>query len=43
VAVKIPDFSTAETGLDRKFVKTRIGAFLKRTCIRFAMLEKLSA
>jgi hypothetical protein len=41
--VKFSDFSTDETYLDRKFVKTRIGAFLRRTCIRFAMLERLSA
>ena len=41
--VKFPDLSTGETYPDRKFVKTRIGAFLKRTCLRFAMLEKLSA
>ena len=41
--VKFPDFSTDETYLDRKFVKTRIGEFLRRTCIKFAMLEKLSA
>lgn len=43
IPVKLPDFSTDETPLDVNFVKTRIGAFLKRTCIRFAMLEKLSA
>jgi hypothetical protein len=41
--VKFPDFSTDETYLDGNFVKSRIGAFLRRTCIRFAMLEKLSA
>jgi hypothetical protein len=41
--VKFPDFSTDETYPDRNFFKTRIGAFLRRTCIRFAMLEKLSA
>jgi hypothetical protein len=41
--VKFPDFSTIETHPDVSFAKTRIGAFLRRTCIRFAMLEKLSA
>ena len=41
--VKFPDFSTSETHPDVNFVKTRIGAFLKGKCIRFAMLEKLSA
>jgi hypothetical protein len=40
--VKFSDFSTGETHPDGHFVKTRIGAFLRRTCIRFAMLEKLS-
>jgi hypothetical protein len=42
LAVKFSDFSTAETHPDVHFARTRIGAFLKRTCIRFAMLEKLS-
>jgi hypothetical protein len=41
--VKFSDFSTGETHPDGNFAKTRMGAFLKRTCIRFAMLEKLSA
>jgi hypothetical protein len=41
--VKFPDFSAGETHPDVNFAKTRIGAFLRSTCIRFAMLEKLSA
>jgi len=41
--VKFSDFSTTETRQDVNFIKTRIGAFLRRTCIRFAMLEKASA
>jgi hypothetical protein len=41
--VKFSDFSTGETHPDVNFAKTRIGAFLRRTCIRFAMLEKPSA
>src|SRR5262249_51003277 len=41
--VKVSDFSTSETHPDGNFAKTRIGAFLRRTCIRFAMVEKLSA
>ena len=41
--VKFSDFSTGETYLDGNFAKTRIGELLRRTCIRFAMLEKLSA
>lgn len=41
--VKFSDLSTGETHPDGNFAKTRMGAFLKRTCIRFAMLEKLSA
>jgi hypothetical protein len=41
--VKFSDFSTGETHPDVNFAKTRIGAFLRRTCIRFAVLEKLSA
>jgi hypothetical protein len=41
--VKFSDFSTGETHPDGNFVKTRIGAFLRRRCIRFAMLEKASA
>jgi len=41
--IKFSDFSTGETHPDVSFVKTRIGAFLRRKCIRFAMLEKLSA
>ena len=43
LAVKFADFSTGEMHPDVTFAKTRIGEFLKRTCIRFAMLEKLSA
>lgn len=43
IPVKFSDFSTDETHLDVIFVKTRIGALLRRTCIRFAMLERLSA
>jgi hypothetical protein len=41
--VKFPDFSTGETHPDGNFVKTRIGTFLRRACIRFAMLERLGA
>jgi hypothetical protein len=41
--VKVSDFSTGETQPDGNFAKTRIGAFLKRKCIRFAVLEKLNA
>jgi hypothetical protein len=41
--VKFPDFSTRETPSDVTLAKTRIGAFLRRMCIRFAMLEKPSA
>ena len=41
--VKFSDLSTGETHPDGNFAKTRMGAFLIRTCIRFAMLEKLSA
>jgi hypothetical protein len=41
--VKFSDFSTGETQPDGNIGKTRIGAFLKKKCIRFAMLEKLDA
>ena len=41
--VKFSDFSTGETHPDGNFSKTRVGAFLRKTCIRFAMLEKASA
>jgi hypothetical protein len=41
--VKFSDFSTSETHPDVNFAQTRIGALLRRTCIRFAMLEKPSA
>src|SRR5262249_40296664 len=35
LAVKFPEFSTGETHPDVTFAKTRIGEFLKRTCIKF--------
>jgi len=41
--VKFSDFSAGEAQPHGNFAKTRIGAFLKRKCIRFAMLEKLNA
>jgi hypothetical protein len=41
--VKFSDFSITETRPDVDFIKTRTGVFLRRTCIRFAMLEKASA
>jgi hypothetical protein len=41
--IKFSDFSAGETYLLGNFAKTRIGSFLRRTCIRFAMPEKLSA
>jgi hypothetical protein len=41
--IKFSDFSTAETHPGVIFAKTQIGAFLRRACIRFAMLEKPSA